>query len=357
MGYSERLEIIRDIEQRRGSQVICYLTSIRQGVPGQMAEDAVREIFDHLLAFNGTPIEQLDLFICSNGGDGVIPWRLVPVFRQFAKSFAVLVPYHAYSAATILALGANEIVMHPFGVLGPIDPTVTNEFNPQIPPGRLVGISVEDVKAYISFVKETVGITHEDELVQMVSLLAQQVHPLALGNVERFIAQSRMIARKLLNTHMDNVSDRDIEDIVESLASRLYFHGHPINRTEAERELRLNIAKDVPPEVETAMWKLYEDYEAGFKNREAFQPWIDLASQAQPWSVPAGNPPVTTPEMVQQTHEIPLTIIESTSMSSVQSVKKRFTSIVQFGQKDLHREETLETGWKRLPAPEPPQAA
>ena len=45
---------------------------------------------------------------------------------------------------------------------------------------------------------------------------------------------------------MNDISERDIEDIVESLASRLYFHGHPINRTEAERELRLKVANGVP---------------------------------------------------------------------------------------------------------------
>jgi hypothetical protein len=291
MSFADRLPLIKKIEDLRGSKVICYLTSLRPGVPGQMGDDAIREILDQLLAFPGRPVDKLDVFLCSNGGDSVLPWRLVPVFRQFAKSLAVLVPYHAYSAATILALGANEIVMHPFGVLGPIDPTVTNEFNPQFPPdsGNLVGISVENVKAYVNFVKQTVGITHEDELVQMLAILAEKVHPLALGNVERFLSQSRMIARKLLNTHMNNVSDRDIEDIVENLASKLYFHGHPINRIEAEKELRLPVAQNVSPDVESAMWQLYTDFETEFRNREPFEPFIDLYSQLAPWAFPAAG--------------------------------------------------------------------
>ena len=46
--------------------------------------------------------------------------------------------------------------------------------------------SVEDVRAYVGFIKDTVGITHEDELVQAIKILAEKVHPLALGNVERF---------------------------------------------------------------------------------------------------------------------------------------------------------------------------
>jgi ClpP class serine protease len=53
-----------------------------------------------------------------------VPWRLISLFREYAAKVAVLLPYRAYSAATLLALGADEIVMHPFAEMGPIDPTV-----------------------------------------------------------------------------------------------------------------------------------------------------------------------------------------------------------------------------------------
>lgn len=103
-----------------------------------------------------------------------------------------------------MSLGANEIVMHKFGALGPIDPTVTNDFNPiELGTNRKLGISVEDVKAYIAFIKDTVGINHEEELVKAIEILANKVHPLALGNVERFLSQSRMIASKLLKQHTE----------------------------------------------------------------------------------------------------------------------------------------------------------
>src|SRR5262245_59771697 len=98
MAFADRIPLIQKLEQLRGSKVICYLTSLREGVPAQMGDDAIRELFYQLLALPERPVEKLDLFLCSDGGDSVLPWRLVPVFRQFAKSFAVLVPYHAYSA-------------------------------------------------------------------------------------------------------------------------------------------------------------------------------------------------------------------------------------------------------------------
>jgi hypothetical protein len=114
------------------SKITCYLTSLRPNLESVMAEDAVRILFDHLLLLPTRPIEKLDVFLCSNGGSGVLPWRIVSLFREFAKSIGVLIPYRAYSAATMVALGADEIIMHPFGEMGPIDPTVSNDFNPSI---------------------------------------------------------------------------------------------------------------------------------------------------------------------------------------------------------------------------------
>src|SRR6266851_9536046 len=126
-----------------------------------MSEDAVRVFCEQMLLLPQRPVKKLDIFLCSNGGSGTVPWRLVSLFREFAKSFSVLIPYRAYSAASLLALGADEIVMHPFAEMGPIDPTVSNEFNPtEEGTGRRLGISVEDVKAYVTFIKSTVGITH-----------------------------------------------------------------------------------------------------------------------------------------------------------------------------------------------------
>jgi hypothetical protein len=126
MGLNERIALVKKIEELRGSTVICFLTSVRQNVVSVIAEDSVCVFFDHLLLLPSKPIPKMDIFLCSNGGSGTVPWRLISLFREFAKSFNVLIPFRAYSAATLIALGADEIVMHPFAELGPIDPTVSN---------------------------------------------------------------------------------------------------------------------------------------------------------------------------------------------------------------------------------------
>jgi len=69
-----------------------------------------------------------------------------------------------------------------------------------------------------------VGITHEDELVQAIKVLADKVHPLALGTSSDSV-QSRMIARKILRTHMSETEDHVINEIVENMASKLSSTG------------------------------------------------------------------------------------------------------------------------------------
>ncbi|MEN5084143.1 hypothetical protein ABE438_16805 [Bosea sp. TWI1241] len=356
MGHSERIEIIKKIEALRGSHVICYLTSIRPNAGGNMGDDAVRAFFEHLSLLPERPVDSLDIFICSNGGNGVVPWRLISLFREFAKKIGVLVPYRAYSAATMLALGADEIVMHPFAEMGPIDPTVSNEYNP-IDQNTMqrIGISVEDVKAYISFIRDTVGIRHEDELIKAVEILAQKVHPLALGNVERFIAQSRMIARKILLTHMNEETHKHkIDDTIDTLASKLYFHGHPINRREARDELGLKVV-DAPPELETLMWDLYKDFEEELKNTEIFDPMGEIYRQVpdpEPFDPTAAIAVPIVPVGAFARSDDKLAIVESGRLSSSFRRTLRFV-VVGTGQQGepLIRSETLTQAWDHLPAP------
>jgi len=345
MAFQQRIPLIKQLEEARHSRAICLLTSLRPGIQAQMADDQVRVVFDHLQQIGVKPIPKLDIFLCSNGGSGTVPWRLVALFREFATSFNVVIPYRAYSAASLLALGADEIVMHPFAELGPIDPTVSNDFNPvEQPTGRRLGISVEDVRAYVNFVKKTVGITHEDELVKALEILAEKVHPLSLGNVERFVMQSRMIAKKILKTHMPEETDgHKINEIIENMASKLYFHGHPINRREARVDLRLKVAEGIPPQFEDLMWSLYCDFENEFENRTEFNPAVAL-----PMPMAAGTQ--------APTHEAQLVyaIIESTGLSSAYRSRRRYTLLpgAQPGQTGI-REDILEQGWNHSPAPAP----
>jgi hypothetical protein len=259
-----------------GAGVITYITSTRANLEVMMAIDIIPRLYAHLESLKSRDkLAHVCLYIHSNGGDGVVPWRMVTLIREYANSFTVLVPHRAFSAATLLALGADRVVMHPMGMLGPIDPTITTDFNPPSPanPGQKLGISVEDVTSYIRLIKEDVGIGHEDELVQAFLALANQVHPLALGNVKRSTLQSRLMGAKLLRSRVaDPLLEHENEDIVRKLTSELYYHGHPISRREAREDLGLTFVEDANDDQAAAMWELYLEYANLLLLERPFQP-------------------------------------------------------------------------------------
>ena len=247
-----------------------------------MAMDSVRKIYEHLVLAEPKTWGNIDLFLYSNGGDGTVPWRLVTLLREKAQWLTVLVPFRAFSAATLTALGADSVVMHEMGILGPTDPTVTNAFNPPDPLNahQRIGISVEDVTAYISLIREDANIRHEDELIQAINKLADHVHPLALGNVKRSLSQSRMMAKKLLSLHMDtNREEHRIQEIVDNFTSKLFYHGHPINRSEAKEYVGLSTVEAPSPRVEELMWSLYKDYESEMNMEEPFNTVFDYINE------------------------------------------------------------------------------
>jgi len=107
-----RKDLIKQIQGKRGSRVIVYFTGDRPIGPitaSRMAEDAVRPLYEHLLSIGNN--KRIDLFIYSRGGDVSVPWRVVSMFREFSEEFSVIVPYKAQSAATLLSLGADKILM------------------------------------------------------------------------------------------------------------------------------------------------------------------------------------------------------------------------------------------------------
>ncbi len=61
-----RLELIQAIEERRASRVVTYVLSDRRGAQAQIAEDAVRPMYDHLRAMGKA--KRIDLFLYSTGG-------------------------------------------------------------------------------------------------------------------------------------------------------------------------------------------------------------------------------------------------------------------------------------------------
>jgi len=260
MSREKRLEFIQEIQKVRDSKVLVYFTGDRQEFPSQIAEDAVLYIYSHLLELQKhTPeARKIDLFLYTRGGNVSVPWRIVTMIREFCEEFSVLIPYKAYSAGTMIALGADKIVMGKKAELSPIDPTLVRSIigETTAPPSE---ISVEDVSSYISFMRERANITDQSALAQVVSQLANHITPLALGSVHRQHSHIRLTARKLLTSRREKIEEDRISSIIETLTEKMYSHGHAIGRKEA---IELGLPIDKPDkELEMLIWNLYREYE------------------------------------------------------------------------------------------------
>jgi hypothetical protein len=85
-----RRDLIRAIQDARGSKVITYVTSDRSTLSSHISEVAVSIIHEHLLAFDPSERAKLDLVIYSRGGDsdvsGVLSRRLLQRARPLSRA-------------------------------------------------------------------------------------------------------------------------------------------------------------------------------------------------------------------------------------------------------------------------------
>jgi hypothetical protein len=261
-----RLAIIRKIEKLHNSKVLVYFCGDRPGIPSNIAGDAIRPLYDHLLTFSksGEKVEKIDFYLYSLGGRMEIPWRIATMLREFCNSLNVIIPYKAYSAATLIALSADRIIMGRKGELGPIDPSLQLILPESArAKGLLPQIGVEDISAYITFIKERAGLTDQTALSKSIEVLATQLTPPVLGQIQRAYSHIRLVGRKLLSLHEPPLEERRIGTIVDALTEKMYLHGHGIGRDEAE-EIGLQVEKATASEEEL-FWKLYLSYETLLK--------------------------------------------------------------------------------------------
>jgi hypothetical protein len=263
MGLNQRAVLYKKLEAKRQRPLIVYVTSARRQAEAQIASDAISEIVAQLQSLPQDATE-LDLYLVSNGGDGTVAWRIVSLIRERVRRFSVLVPQAAFSAATLIALGADEIVMHPYGNLGPTDPQITNR-------SKNVQFGAQDLAAFLTFARDEVRLTDQAPLLELFKKFSEEVGFVGIGVAARSAQLTATMAEKLLRLHMtsDNQSQK-AKVISEALNTKFFHHGYPVSRTEA-KEIGLPVA-DHDAESEALLWQIWLDVEAELKLRQPFSP-------------------------------------------------------------------------------------
>jgi ClpP class serine protease len=187
-----------------------------------------------LRAIRKTPPNQpIDLILHTPGGLVLASSQIAKALKDHPGRTSVIVPHYAMSGGTLIALAADEIIMDPNAVLGPVDPQLMNYPAPSI---------LNAVKK-----KEPKDI---DDSTLILADLAEK----AINQLQGFIFE-------LLK---DKMGEERARKIAEVLTEGRWTHDYPIT-VETARELGLSIKTEVPKEV----YELMEMYPQPLMQRHA----------------------------------------------------------------------------------------
>ncbi len=295
MAYEDRIKLYEKIEESRGKPLISYFTSLRPNASAQMASDVISEFAKQIIE---VPIDkkEIDILIVSNGGDPTVAWRITSMLRERFEKISVLVPYAAYSAATLLALGADEILMHPFSNLGPVDPQLTYIKKGEKDTGEKIQFGAEDLRHFLDFVKEDVGISDQEQLERAFELVCKDVGSIPIGVAKRSSYLALSMGEKLLGLHMKD--QNKVKAIAESLNKSFYHHGYPLGRKEA-KEIGLSVVEP-KEELELLMWEIWQKVEEEMECNKPFDPLEIVLSDKKTSDLIAPVPQVQIPSNLPQ---------------------------------------------------------
>jgi hypothetical protein len=177
--------------------------------------------------------KRLTLILHTRGGDGMAAWSLFNLLKMFCDELEVVIPFKAHSAGTMMAIGADKIIMTKQATLSPIDPSINHPLAPQIqgaPVGSRMPVSVEAISGYLKLAKDTLGDADKNAMSNIMLDLARQVHPMVLGDTFRRRQQTQLLAEKLLS-HVKDADNR--KKILSFLSTESGSHDYTLNRREA----------------------------------------------------------------------------------------------------------------------------
>ena len=223
-----RRRLIQSFEAARGSRVITMIhhqeSRALLGIPfGRFIdiEDSEQLLRAIRLTPDGMPI---DLVLHTPGGLVLASDQIAHALKRHPGRVTVFVPHYAMSGGTLIALAADEIVMDPDAVLGPVDPQLGSPLRGAWPAASILA-----------------ALEHENP--------NRSDETLILGDI------SRKAIVQVHDTVAELVADRGPEE-AERLATMLsegrWTHDYPIRLDEA-RELGLPVSAEVPESVYSLM--------------------------------------------------------------------------------------------------------
>jgi hypothetical protein len=325
MSWNDRIDLYDEIESHRKRPLIVYVTSKRIGTHFTMASDALPVLIKQIDALP-KKAKEADLMIVSLGGDPMVAWRLISVLHQRVDRIEVLIPQSAYSAATLIALGADKIFMHPYGHLGPVDMQI---YNPAAE-GFAQWFSTEDITAFIDFVRDTLKITDQQHVRSLFEMTCKEITSLGIGYSARSSKLALDLAERLLSRHMKEEEQKPkVRNIVESMSRKFQTHAYPISRSEAIA-MQLPVDERRDEKLEKLMWSVWLDIEADLKETEPFDIISELlkSPEASKLLAPVPQLDIPAPVTAGSNYQTSLEDIITKTTSKIDPVDFAITGVI-----------------------------
>ena len=243
-----RQGLIRTIQERSNTDVA--LMSYVAGADTEIYPDDVIGFVELLHQIDLG--RDIDLMLHSTGGDINVAGKLITMVRDRVQNgiLRVIVPHYAKSAATLMALGSDTIVMSDSSELGPIDPQV------RFPDGQGKWVrysAFSYMKAYTQFTSDLKKNLDDP----IADLMLDKFQPHQMVEIERVLDGTRHLAEKLLQNGM--MAGRPSTEPVSRLMDKesWHTHGQVISADDAQ-SIGLTVTympSDDP--VWASYWKLY----------------------------------------------------------------------------------------------------
>lgn len=249
MDAENRFQYLERLEKLRGSKVLVYFAYT------PLDDSILVPLYKQLKAIGHT--QKIDLLLNSYGGAVDTPYKLVMLIREFCEEFGVIVPLAAKSAASMVVLGADEVVMGPISELGPIDPLVKH------PIYKDLWVPVQAIRHCLEYLQRMIASSPDPELATfIINPVLNKLDPWLIGDYEKSLKASHQYAEALLSRYMLKESSAQVSAVTHALTEGYFSHGYPIGRREA-KELGLKVT-DADGELWDVIWSLYLGYEELF---------------------------------------------------------------------------------------------
>jgi len=246
--FTLRKVCYQEIEKYRGRPLLVYATKFLEGLPQGAPNfidlsdvDGFTDLINSVRE-NGS----VDVLLHSPGGRPDATERLVGLLRGKFDEVNFLIPHSAYSAATMLALSGNSIVLHPSGTLGPIDPQIN-------------GIPVRSIKRGFEKVKECIAKEGPETLPAYIPLIEKY----SLDLLE-LCEDSEKLSRELVSTWLKRYMFKGDKKVVGKIRKAVnYFSDYdkhllhsrplPIDKL-SEFGLKIELADEI---LQDLLWEAY----------------------------------------------------------------------------------------------------